>query len=79
MNEREQRNQRTKEQKAQEREEKLAIQEKYGYAMLDGHREQIGNFRIEPPGLFLGRGKHPKAGKLKVSLFVSTRSFTTPW
>lgn len=26
---------------------------------------QIGNFRVEPPGLFRGRGEHPKMGKLK--------------
>ncbi|CAG8727243.1 146_t:CDS:2, partial [Ambispora leptoticha] len=26
----------------------------------------VGNFRIEPPGLFRGRGKHPKTGKLKL-------------
>jgi hypothetical protein len=25
----------------------------------------VGNFRIEPPGLFRGRGDHPKTGKLK--------------
>lgn len=25
----------------------------------------MGNFRIEPPGLFRGRGAHPKTGKLK--------------
>merc|ERR1719436_461910 len=27
--------------------------------------EKIGNFRIEPPGLFRGRGEHPKQGMLK--------------
>ncbi|XP_058218816.1 DNA topoisomerase 1 beta-like isoform X2 [Rhododendron vialii] len=25
----------------------------------------VGNFRVEPPGLFRGRGEHPKMGKLK--------------
>jgi hypothetical protein len=34
---------------------------------------QVGNFRVEPPGLFRGRGAHPKAGTLKVSRpYVST-------
>lgn len=33
--------------------------------MIDGHKEKIGNFKIEPPGLFRGRGEHPKMGKLK--------------
>jgi len=32
---------------------------------MDGHKEKIGNFRIEPPGLFRGRGDHPKQGMLK--------------
>ncbi|CAN1340102.1 DNA topoisomerase 1 beta [Linum perenne] len=26
---------------------------------------EVGNFRVEPPGLFRGRGEHPKMGKLK--------------
>lgn len=37
----------------------------YGYCVIDGHKEKIGNFKIEPPGLFRGRGEHPKMGKLK--------------
>jgi DNA topoisomerase-1 len=32
---------------------------------MDNHKEKIGNFRIEPPGLFRGRGSHPKMGMLK--------------
>ncbi|XP_017775446.1 PREDICTED: DNA topoisomerase I, mitochondrial isoform X2 [Nicrophorus vespilloides] len=54
------------------KEEKLALKEKneeivkeYGFCKIDGHKEKIGNFRIEPPGLFRGRGEHPKMGKLK--------------
>ncbi len=30
---------------------------------------QVGNFRVEPPGLFRGRGDHPKMGKLKARIF----------
>lgn len=26
---------------------------------------QVGNFRVEPPGLFRGRGEHPKMGTCK--------------
>ncbi|CAG8479833.1 7741_t:CDS:10 [Acaulospora morrowiae] len=55
----------TKEEKARLKEEKLKLEEKYGYCILDGRREKVGNFRIEPPGLFRGRGAHPKCGKLK--------------
>ncbi|KAG9248889.1 hypothetical protein BJ878DRAFT_486444 [Calycina marina] len=31
----------------------------------DGRKEQVGNFRVEPPGLFRGRGEHPKTGSVK--------------
>lgn len=41
------------------------IREEYGYCLLDNHKERIGNFKIEPPGLFRGRGEHPKQGMLK--------------
>jgi len=56
---------RTKEEKAAEKKEKAEIKAKYGVAIVDGHKEAIGNFTVEPPGLFLGRGNHPKAGKIK--------------
>ncbi|CAN0485806.1 unnamed protein product, partial [Scytosiphon promiscuus] len=40
-------------------------QHKYSYAIVDDHLEKVGNYNVEPPGLFRGRGKHPKTGKLK--------------
>lgn len=63
--EKEKRANRTKEEKNLEKLEKQKNKEKYGYAIVDGRKEPIGNYTIEPPGLFLGRGNHPKAGKLK--------------
>jgi hypothetical protein len=48
----------------------MTFQKEYGVATIDGHDEKIGNFRIEPPGLFRGRGEHPK----QVSLTISTES-----
>ncbi|XP_077581842.1 DNA topoisomerase I, like isoform X2 [Stigmatopora nigra] len=58
--------------KAMSKEDKLKIKEEnervlqaYGFCMMDNHRERIANFRIEPPGLFRGRGDHPKMGMLK--------------
>ena len=39
--------------------------QEYGFCTMDNHKEKIGNFRIEPPGLFRGRGDHPKQGQLK--------------
>ncbi|CAN0346831.1 unnamed protein product, partial [Discosporangium mesarthrocarpum] len=38
---------------------------KYSYSIVDGHLEKVGNYNVEPPALFRGRGKHPKTGKLK--------------
>ncbi|KAJ3847830.1 DNA topoisomerase I [Lentinula lateritia] len=39
---------------------------KYTTCLLDGRKEKVGNFRVEPPGLFRGRGEHPKKGSLKL-------------
>lgn len=47
------------------KEEKAKVEERHLYAIVDGRKEKVGNFRIEPPGLFRGRGDHPKTGKLK--------------
>uniref|UniRef100_G3WK70 DNA topoisomerase n=1 Tax=Sarcophilus harrisii TaxID=9305 RepID=G3WK70_SARHA len=54
-----------KEEKQKLKEEAERLQEAFGYCILDGHREKIGNFKTEPPGLFRGRGDHPKMGMLK--------------
>mmetsp|Transcript_22015 Transcript_22015/g.49006 ORF Transcript_22015/g.49006 Transcript_22015/m.49006 type:complete len:778 (-) Transcript_22015:65-2398(-) len=45
--------------------EKDKVMFKYGYALVDGHLEKVGNYNMEPPGAFRGRGEHPKMGKLK--------------
>jgi len=61
----EERKNRSKEEKKAEKENNERIVEEYGFCMMDGHKEKIGNFRIEPPGLFRGRGEHPKQGMIK--------------
>ncbi|KAI9294441.1 hypothetical protein K502DRAFT_304983 [Neoconidiobolus thromboides FSU 785] len=61
----EQKKSKTKEEKLQDKKDKEVIDEHYGYAILNGRKEKLGNFRIEPPGLFRGRGDHPKTGCLK--------------
>ncbi|RAL66190.1 hypothetical protein DID88_005862 [Monilinia fructigena] len=38
----------------------------YKTCIWDGRKEDVGNFRVEPPGLFRGRGEHPKTGKVKL-------------
>lgn len=37
----------------------------YMFCLWDGRKQKVGNFRVEPPGLFRGRGEHPKTGKVK--------------
>lgn len=66
--EKEKRKNLTKEQKDAIKKEKEEIDEKYGWALIDDRKEKVGNFRIEPPGLFRGRGAHPKTGKLKLRI-----------
>ncbi|AIN97810.1 DNA topoisomerase IB, large subunit [Leishmania panamensis] len=63
--EREKKFNRTKEEKKSIKEKQDMDAEPYRYCMWDGRREQVANFRVEPPGLFRGRGKHPLMGKLK--------------
>ncbi|XP_073732186.1 DNA topoisomerase I, like [Misgurnus anguillicaudatus] len=55
----------TKEEKLKIKEENERVLQEYGFCLMDNHKERIANFRIEPPGLFRGRGDHPKMGMLK--------------
>ena len=45
--------------------EKDEAEAPYLYCMWDGRKQKVGNFRVEPPGLFRGRGDHPKTGRVK--------------
>jgi DNA topoisomerase-1 len=45
--------------------EKDAAEEKFMYCLWDGRKQKVGNFRVEPPSLFRGRGEHPKTGRVK--------------
>lgn len=51
--------------KKQAKAEKDKIEAPYMYCMWDNRKQKVGNFRVEPPGLFRGRGEHPKTGKVK--------------
>nr|VZI01566.1 unnamed protein product [Spirometra erinaceieuropaei] len=55
----------SKEEKQKIKEANQAIADEYGFCTLDGHKQRIANFKIEPPNLFRGRGDHPKMGMLK--------------
>ncbi len=43
----------------------IELEEPYKYCVIDGSKETVGNFKLEPPGIFLGRGEHPKIGSIK--------------
>lgn len=45
--------------------EKDELEAPYLYCQWDGRKQKVGNFRVEPPGLFRGRGEHPKTGHVK--------------
>ncbi|XHF98215.1 hypothetical protein AWENTII_001780 [Aspergillus wentii] len=47
--------------KAEKDEEEAPFQ----YCTWDGRKQKVGNFRVEPPALFRGRGEHPKTGRVK--------------
>lgn len=69
VDEKEKRKELAKEEKEKIKEEKDKIEEKYKVAYVDGEEQPVGNFRIEPPGLFIGRGCHPKMGSLKYRIY----------
>ena len=55
----------TKDEKEKLKKIKDELDEPYKYCIIDGVQQQVGNFKIEPPGIFLGRGTHPKIGRVK--------------
>jgi len=48
--------------------------ERYGWATVDGAKMEIGNYAVEPPSVFLGRGAHPTRGRWKPA--VTTKDVT---
>mmetsp|Transcript_29159 Transcript_29159/g.76513 ORF Transcript_29159/g.76513 Transcript_29159/m.76513 type:complete len:553 (+) Transcript_29159:844-2502(+) len=55
----------SKEEKNKIKEARDALEAPYVHVILDSHLEKNGNFRVEPAGLFRGRGEHPKMGQVK--------------
>ena len=55
----------TKEEKDELKKNNNEIEEPYKYCVIDGAKQKVGNYKIEPPGIFLGRGDHPKSGMIK--------------
>lgn len=63
------RKERSKEEKERIKNRQTEIEEPYKYCVINGAKQKVGNFKIEPPGIFLGRGNHPKIGKIKSRIF----------
>ncbi|KAF7583693.1 DNA topoisomerase 1 [Clavispora lusitaniae] len=59
----------SKAEKLRLKQEREALEEPYRTCLLNGRRENVGNFKVEPPSLFRGRGAHPKTGKLKKRVY----------
>jgi DNA topoisomerase-1 len=55
----------TKEEKERIKKKNDELEEPYKYCVIDGAKQKVGNYKIEPPGIFLGRGEHPKLGMIK--------------
>ncbi|MFO7918690.1 MAG: hypothetical protein R6V13_11470 [Anaerolineae bacterium] len=45
--------------------ERERLEAKYGYAIVDGQRVELGTYMVEPSSIFVGRGKHPLRGHWK--------------
>ena len=43
--------------------------EKYKTAYIDGKPQPVGNYLVEPPSIFIGRGCHPFIGKIKKRIY----------
>ncbi|KAF7351246.1 DNA topoisomerase I [Mycena sanguinolenta] len=54
----------TPEEKTEQKRLKDEREAPYTTCLFDGTKRRVGNFRVEPPGLFRGRGEHPKKGRL---------------
>jgi DNA topoisomerase-1 len=65
----EQKKNRTSEDRKAEKNERDVRKAHYGIATLDNHSVELGNYTIEPPGIFMGRGKHPLRGRWKPRVF----------
>ncbi len=54
-----------KQQAAERRKAREENKEKYGYALIEGFKVELGNYMAEPSSIFMGRGKHPLRGLWK--------------
>jgi len=50
---------------AERKAQRQALQAKYGFAIVNGQRVELGAYIAEPSGIFMGRGQHPLRGRWK--------------
>ncbi len=50
---------------AERKAQREALKARYGYAIVNGQRVELGNYMAEPSGIFMGRGQHPLRGRWK--------------
>lgn len=51
--------------KRQEQKKKLSADDTYGWVSLDGMKQQFTGYKVEAPGIFIGRGESPLKGTIK--------------
>lgn len=59
----------SKEEKEKIKSKNDELDEPFKTCIIDGGQQKVGNFKIEPPGIYLGRGKHPKSGRIKRRIY----------
>lgn len=59
----------SKEEKEVAKKKKEELEAPYVTCFWDGRKQKVGNFRVEPPSLFRGRGEHPKTGRVKTRVW----------
>lgn len=59
----------SKEEKEKAKAKKDELEAPYLHCLWDGRKQRVGNFRVEPPSLFRGRGEHPKTGRVKTRVW----------
>ena len=59
----------TKDEKEKIKQIKEKDTEKFKIAYVDGKPQPVGNYLVEPPSIFIGRGCHPYIGKIKRRIY----------
>jgi DNA topoisomerase-1 len=58
-----------KKQKKTEDDFEMDDDSRYKVCIVDGKIQEVSNYRMEPPAVFIGRGKNPNLGKIKRRIY----------